>query len=264
MQLRELNTRMRAFEASADMCVPTGVHMVARLDGRGFTKLTRDVLQFDEPYHEQFRDHMVATTDALMRNGLHVVYAYTQGDEISLLFHRDETGFGRRLRKYNSVLAGIASAVFSLRVQTLATFDCRISQLPTIELVEDYFLWRDRDAQRNALNTRCCWQLHRQGYSPKQISAALHGLTAKQKTQLLASEHDFDFSTALNWQRRGVGVYWKPYKKQLTDEHTGEVQEIERRRLFVDVHLPAKSRYRRFIREKIERSLTDEHAVGTP
>ena len=38
---------------------------------------------------------------------------YTQSDEISLMFHRDETLFDRKLRKYNSVLAGEASVSFS-------------------------------------------------------------------------------------------------------------------------------------------------------
>jgi tRNA(His) 5'-end guanylyltransferase len=35
-----------------------------------------------------------------------MVYGYTQSDEISLLFHRDEQQFHRKLRKLHSVLAG--------------------------------------------------------------------------------------------------------------------------------------------------------------
>lgn len=262
MTLRDLNAKMRTFEADADISVPEGLYMIARLDGRGFTKLTRDVLQFDAPYSEPYRDHMVATTQELMRSGFHVVYAYTQGDEISLLFHRDETNFGRRLRKYNSVLAGVASAVFSLRVGTLATFDCRISQLPTIELVEDYFHWRARDAQRNALNTLCCWQLHRAGYTPQQISAALHGLTTKEKTTRLIEDHDIDFGTTPNWQKHGVGLFWELFEKQLTDPETGEFRSVTRRRIRVELQLPKRSRYRRFIRDKLQQSSGTVAAQG--
>ncbi len=35
---------------------------------------------------------------------------------------------------------------FSLKLGQPACFDCRISQLPTAELVVDYFRWRNEDA----------------------------------------------------------------------------------------------------------------------
>ena len=58
----------------------------------------------------------------------------------------DEQQFQRKLRKLNSVLAGEASAKFSLLLGDVACFDCRISQLPNVELVCDYFRWRSADA----------------------------------------------------------------------------------------------------------------------
>src|SRR5215467_15387499 len=97
---------------------------------RGLTGLTREVHQFKAPFDERFRDMMVATTEHLMNCGFRVVYGYTESDEISLLFHRDETSFGRKTRKYNSILAGEASAKFSLLLGDVAAFDCRICELP--------------------------------------------------------------------------------------------------------------------------------------
>ncbi len=58
-------------------------------------------------------EYFLFVKEILMNCGLRVVYAYTQSDEISLLLHRDEEGFGRKLRKLNSVLAGEASAKLS-------------------------------------------------------------------------------------------------------------------------------------------------------
>ena len=94
-----------------------------------------------------------------MTCGFRVRYAYTESDEISLLFDLDERLFGRKLRKYNSTLAGEASARFSLLLGSVATFDCRISQLPGAALVVDYFRWRNEDACRNALSAYCYWTL---------------------------------------------------------------------------------------------------------
>jgi hypothetical protein len=68
--------------------------------------------------------------------GFRVVYGYTQSDEISLLFHRDEDAFGR---KFDSILAGEASAKFSLLLGAHAAFDCRLCELPNADLVRDYF-----------------------------------------------------------------------------------------------------------------------------
>ena len=66
--------------------------------------------QFDE----RFRDLMISTTKHLMEHsGFDVIYGYTESDEISLLFSLNVETFGRKIRKYNSVLAGIASAVFT-------------------------------------------------------------------------------------------------------------------------------------------------------
>lgn len=143
---------MRVYETAADQCVLPGLFMVARLDGRSFTRLTKDVCQFEAPFDMRFRDLMVATTVSLMTCGFRVLYAYTESVEISLLFDSTEYLFGRKLRKYVSILAGEASAQFSIKLGQAACFDCRISQLPTTERVVDYFRWRNEDAARNALN----------------------------------------------------------------------------------------------------------------
>ena len=56
--------------------------------------------------------------------GFRIAYGYTQSDEISLLFHSTEDAFGRKTRKLNSILAGEASAKFSLLLGDMACFDC--------------------------------------------------------------------------------------------------------------------------------------------
>ena len=99
MKFDDLDKKMRVFETSADLCVLPGMFMVARLDGRSFTRLTKEVCQFEAPFDERFRDLMVGTTDSLMTCGFRVLYAYTESDEISLLLDPAEQLFGRKLRK---------------------------------------------------------------------------------------------------------------------------------------------------------------------
>src|SRR6476659_7662308 len=104
MKFDELDERMRVFETAHDVCVLPGIRIVARLDGRNFTRLTKETLQLERPFDVRFRDYMIATVEHLMECGFRILYGYTQSDEISLLFHPEEVGFGRKERKLNSVL----------------------------------------------------------------------------------------------------------------------------------------------------------------
>ena len=122
MKFDELDARMRFFETANDQVVIPGIFVVARLDGRGFTRLTKELHDFEAPFDPRFRDMMAATTRHLLECGFKIIFAYTQSDEISLLFHPQEAGFNRKLRKWNSVLAGEASAKFSLELGAMGIF----------------------------------------------------------------------------------------------------------------------------------------------
>lgn len=253
MKFDDLDARMRVFETAHDHCVLPGLWMVARIDGRSFTRLTKEILKFDAPFDERFRDHMIATVEHLMNCGFRVVYGYTESDEISLLFHRDEHLFERKLRKYDSVLAGEASAVMSLRLGHVACFDCRISQLPNADLVRDYFRWRHEDAHRNSLAAHCYWQLRKEGVSASAATQQLLSLTVSEKNELLF-ERGINFNKLPCWQRRGVGIYWEDVEKPGINKKTGQAVTARRRRLTVNLELPLKDAYDRFIEGLIEQS----------
>src|SRR5947209_2423086 len=94
MKFDDLGLRMRVFETAHDLCVLPGLHMVARLDGRSFTRLTKEVHAFEAPFDPRFRDLMVETAEHLMKScGFTVTYGYTESDEISLLFGLGENSF---------------------------------------------------------------------------------------------------------------------------------------------------------------------------
>ena len=88
MKFDELDQVMRVFEAAHDYCVIPGIYMVARIDGRNFTRLTKEVHHFEAPFDERMRDCMVGTTAHLMDCGFRAVYGYTQSDEISYLLNK--------------------------------------------------------------------------------------------------------------------------------------------------------------------------------
>jgi tRNA(His) 5'-end guanylyltransferase len=253
MKFDDLDRRMRVFETAADRCVLPELYMVARIDGRNFTRLTKESDAFEAPFDTRFRDCMTQPVEHLLSCGFRTAYGYTQSDEISLLLHRDDATFGRKTRKLNSVLAGEASAKFALLLQRHATFDCRICELPSIDCVCDYFRWRQEDAFRNALNAHCYWMLRKQGVDATAATAKLRGISIADKNELLF-QHGVNFNDLPAWQKRGIGVTWESFEKQSRHGLTGETVTAVRQRLRTSHDLPIGDAYSRFIRELVNES----------
>ena len=113
MKFDDFDRIMRVYETSCDRCVVPGMYIVTRIDGRSFTRLTKEICQFEAPFDIRMRDLMAETVRHLMNCGFTVIYGYTESDEISLLHSIHENAFSRKHRQFNSILAGEASAIFT-------------------------------------------------------------------------------------------------------------------------------------------------------
>lgn len=246
MNFDDLDAKMRVYEQSLDQVLLPELYLVARLDGNRFTRLTKEVCKFEAPFDVRFRDMMIETVKALMNYGFRVIYGYTESDEISLLFHPDEDTFGRKVRKYNSLLAGVASTAFTMQLGRQAIFDCRMAPFPTLERVQDYFQWRQEDAHRNSLNSHCYWLLRSLGKSVAEATSMLSGKSVAFKNELLF-QNGINYDKLPEWQKRGVGVYWKTVEKQGFNPVSGQAETAVRRSLFVDDALPLREEYSAFI-----------------
>lgn len=252
MKFTDLDRKMRVYETSHDHCVLPGIFMVARIDGRCFSTLTKEIHDFEAPYDLRFRDYMITTIRHLMGCGFRVVFAYSQSDEINLLLHRNETSFSRKLRKYNSVLASEASAAFTHAFGHIASFDSRISQLPRLEDVLDYFQWRQEDAFRNALNGHCYWYYRKEGKTDTEAHKLLMNVSNADKNELLFSKANINFNDVPLWQKRGFALYWKQVEKEGVNPKTGETNISLKKELHVDLEIPMKNDFREFLRTLIE------------
>ncbi|GAB3524990.1 tRNA(His) guanylyltransferase Thg1 family protein [Emticicia fontis] len=256
MKFDDLDLKMRVYETAQDRYVLPEIYMVARIDGRNFTKLTKEVHKFKAPFDEVFRDYMVETVKHLMTCGFNVIYGFTESDEISLLFHLNETAFSRKTRKYNSILAGEASAKFSVLLGAVGAFDCRISELPNKNLVVDYFRWRNEDAHRNALNAHCYWRLRQDNFSKKEATAKIEKLSIAEKNELLF-QYGINFNHLPNWQKRGIGLYWKDVEREGFNPKTNQKNLTKRRELTIDFELPMRENYNQFIIDLIDNNSAD-------
>ena len=251
MKFDLLDEMMRVYETAHDYSVLPNIYMVARLDGRDFTRLTKEKHQLKVPFDENFRDYMLATVEHLMTCGFTVVYGYTQSDEISLLLDLAEDTFNRKLRKLNSVLASEAGAKFSLLLGDMGCFDCRISQLPNVDLVVDYFRWRQQDAYRNSISSHAYWCLRRDGKTARKATSMMYGLSQADKQELLF-QHGINVNDLPAWEKRGSGLYWETYQKVGYNPITKEEVVTNRKRIKKNLELPIKDDYGRFIMSLLE------------
>ncbi len=246
MRFDDFDKQMRVYEESLDQYILPDMYIVVRLDGRSFTKLTKEICKFEAPFDIKFRDLMVDTVKSVMECGFRIIYGYTESDEISLLFHPDDNTFGRKVRKINTTLAGEASAAFSLALGRVATFDSRVIPLPNKEKVADYFIWRQEDSHRNSLNAHCYWALRKDGANQNEATLELEGKDVPFKNELLFKK-GINYNDLPSWQKRGIGVYYKDVKKEGYNPISNETVMTDRRELIADYEIPLGDEYRRFI-----------------
>ena len=254
MDFDTLDKQMRRFEQSLDRTILEGIYIVARLDGHGFTRLTKREWNLEAPFDIRFRDAMIETAKHLMDCGFRMVYGYTQSDEISVLLHLKDETFGRKDRKLISLLASEASVAFSMYSSHAAVFDNRLIPLPSMENVVDYFRWRQEDAHRNSLNSHCYWLLRKEGASAADAQKRLSGITNNEKKEILF-ERGVNYNDFPLWQKRGVGMYFRKEQRKGFNPKTEETTLCSRRALYVDMELPTGVGYSRLINAILEESI---------
>lgn len=236
----DFEARQRAREVYHSLTVLPGAWTVIRVDGRSFSRFTE--ARFDKPFDPRFSELMVTTAQALATE-LGARYAYTESDEISLLFTPAFDLFGRSVEKLVSVSAGIATAAFTHAAGEPAHFDSRLWVGVDVGDVVDYFSWRQADAGRCALNGWCYWTLRKAGQSRRQATRALERTTVADKNELLYT-HGINFNDVPAWQRRGVGLWWRTLTRAGHNPMTGDDVTSTRREVVVERDLPMGDAYR--------------------
>ncbi|HEX8821450.1 MAG TPA: tRNA(His) guanylyltransferase Thg1 family protein [Archangium sp.] len=243
MKPDDFEARMREGEFFHSLRLLSGAWCVLRVDGKGFSRLTEE--RYEKPFDPRLREQMVRTASALMEE-FQGLYAYTESDEISVLFPPEWSLYDREVEKLVSISAGVASATFTHVAGVPAVFDSRVWLGVNEKAVVDYFRWRQSDATRCALNGWCYWTLRKEGQSVSQATRALHGQSVGFKNELLF-QRGINFNELPLWQRRGTGISWEEYEKEGVDPRSGQKVSTVRRRLRVNESLPMKEEYDAYV-----------------
>jgi tRNA(His) 5'-end guanylyltransferase len=232
---------MKRYERAAKTSLTWRLPVIVRIDGRAFHTYTKSL---QRPFDETFIDAMNACAIAVCEEAQGAAVAYVQSDEISVLLHGyrkhdSQPWFDNEVQKIVSISASIASAEMTVRSLDIfgrvkrAHFDARVFTLPDAE-VNNYFLWRQQDAARNAVQMTA-----HANYSHRE----LHRKNTTEMVELL-SQKGIDFHSLPTHHRRGRCIVREVYEKD----------GATRRRWIVDPQIPVFSSDKTYI----ERHLTTE------
>jgi tRNA(His) 5'-end guanylyltransferase len=188
-----LGDRMKMYEGMETnrRAIP-GLPVLIRIDGRGFSRWTRDL---EYPFDPRLQELRVRTTMSLMQD-LGAIFGYCQSDEISLVLWaqnpmKQSLFSDGKFQKLVSLSASMTTAYFNNFVSEIlpeklgkiAMFDSRVWQVPSKEEAVNAILWRELDASKNSIS-----QAARSVYSPNQIFG-------KNSSEL----QDMLFQKGINW-----------------------------------------------------------------
>lgn len=173
-----IGDRMKSYENEQRKYLVHKEPVIMRLDGKAFHTFTRKYCK--KPFDSTMNYALIETTKELMKNISGSKFAYTQSDEISILitdFDKEETQpwFNYNIQKMVSISAAIASLIFSETFSNITNgeeygelkkgfFDCRVFNIPKHDIA-NYFIWRQRDWERNSVS-----MLARYFYSQKALN----------------------------------------------------------------------------------------------
>ncbi|KAF1977384.1 Thg1-domain-containing protein [Bimuria novae-zelandiae CBS 107.79] len=238
-----LADRMKQYEASFNFTLPIATPTVLRLDGHTFSRFTA---KFHKPFDQRIHDAMVATCMDLLKYFPQATVAYTQSDEITLVFPAGVQSFNERVQKLSSLAASYCSVRFNAHLAAClaanpepvvqeagydalgtAHFDARFFTVPSVEEALNCLLWRCRgDAMRNSVNA-----FARTLYSDKQ----LHKKNVGEVLEMLRKEKGVEYEDAVpRWAVEGSLVKWEQFEHRGVNSKTGEEAVTKRTRARVE------------------------------
>lgn len=149
----DIGIRMKKYERCSEYILPKRIPVIIRIDGRAFHSITRK--RFGKNWSMEFTEQMIETAKVVSKEIQGCDFCYSQSDEINFLLTDYRTintdgWFDYDTRKLISISASLASSVFSRIYGKNISFDSRCFSLPKDDVC-NYFIWRQLDATRNAI-----------------------------------------------------------------------------------------------------------------
>jgi tRNA(His) guanylyltransferase len=226
---------VRSFEQPDSL--PLSNWIVVRIDGRGFSKLTKKY-DFAKPNDIRALDLMNAAAVEVTRSLVDIVLAYGQSDEYSFVLHENTTLFDRRAAKLATTIATTFTAEYCMLwsqyfpdtplTRPFPTFDARCVCYPKRRILRDYLCWRQADCHINNLYNTTFWNMVLLGKQTQtDAELELKGTVSGDKNEILFKRFGINYNNEPLIFRKGSVVYRK-YDAALKEEKNAESRLVEK------------------------------------
>lgn len=185
----------RQYEDRTRYMLPRRTYTIIRIDGKAFHTYTRGL---EKPYDDGLMCDLDSAAKAVCQTAMGCVFAYGQSDEYSFLLHdferhQTEAWFDGNLQKIASVAASVFTVSFVRhRIDRVGLADCgspafdaRVFTIADHDEALNYFVWRQQDATRNAIQ-----MVGDANFSPKQT----HKVNTSQLQEMLFQQRGINFN----------------------------------------------------------------------
>jgi tRNA(His) 5'-end guanylyltransferase len=202
----DLQRSLERFESYNDGFILPDTFLVVRLDAHRMGDW--GALNAEYPCGPTVTKALHTTARMLMTSTFRVLVAFVHGDEISLLVDPTETLNPMRRSKLISTVASAAAVHFMQASGKEALFEARLSELPTVERVIEYFFWQRRYCFRNAVTIALRSALTASGLSAEDAEKFIHGVSEPARLAKLR-EVGVPLESIAHTTRRGALLFFE-------------------------------------------------------
>lgn len=191
--------------------------LVVRVDGCSFHKFSDDH-NFAKPNDVSALHLMNFCARKVMEKFENIRFAYGQSDEYSFVFPPRCNPYNRRISKLSSIVASTFAVNYSFHwshffpqtsLKYPPSFDGRVVQYPTVEVLRDYLNWRQADCHINNLYNTTLWALIHGGLSPNEATKRLTGTNSGEKNEILFSDFKVNYNDEPELFKKGTFLFRK-------------------------------------------------------
>lgn len=203
-----LGERMKRYEETCHFHLSPKIPVIIRVDGKSFHTFTKKCVK---PFDISMISAMQLSAFTICREMQGFKFGYHQSDEVSFLLTDTDNIFSQQWFGYDyskivSIAAASMTAVFNETnwckeykrenvIKHPPIFDARAFNIPETD-VENYFVWRAKDYERNSLNMYArSFFSHKQlaNKNKQEIHEMLHGIGKNWATDISNAEKNGTF-----------------------------------------------------------------------
>ncbi|GMH09297.1 hypothetical protein Nepgr_011138 [Nepenthes gracilis] len=203
---------VKQFEVEDEVMLPNLI--VVQIHGCDFHKFS-DVHEFQRPNDEQALNLMNACAVSVLEEYPDIVFAYGFSSEYSFVLKKLSKFYQRRASKILSLIISFFTSVYAAKWKEFfpqkelrypPLFQARVIQCATMEVLQHYLAWRQRDCHLTNQYNTCLWKLVKCGETEKDAREKLKGTQKKEKNELLFQQFGINYKTLPEIFRQGSCV----------------------------------------------------------